>query len=521
MAAEDPLWRQLITLSPQPHLTLQLQVRAAIAQAVLDRRLSPGTGLPSSRQLAQLLGIARITVKLAYGMLVQDGFVLVRPRSGHIVHPRALENAAWSKAVPVRSAESKPDWNERLLSRPSQARHVAKPTDWYNYAYPFVYGQPDPALFPMAEWRQASQLATRASATREWVGDHVDADDRILVEEIRKRVLPRRGIWVSSEQILVTVGAQQAIYIAAALLLNARRTVGIEQPSYPDIRNICRRFGARIHGLPMDRHGLLPSGELAACDVVFVQPSHQNPTTVTMPLARRRRFLEAAAAHDLIIIEDDYDSELTFRGEATPALRGLDHNDRVIYVGSLSKTLAPGLRLGYMVASSVLIAEARAMRRMAVRHAPSNNQRAVALFLQLGHHDAAIKRLIEAYRDRAVALGEALRKHLPELRFRLPTGGSALWAEGPPDVSMEQVAARAARQGMLLDPGSLFFDRLPAPDNALRLGYSAIALERIDPGIQLLAQIIRGARANGRAEAQADESRPRAAGARAPLTREH
>jgi GntR family transcriptional regulator/MocR family aminotransferase len=498
VATDDILWRQLLVLSRRTDLTLQRQLRSAIARAILDRRLPLGTLLPSSRRLAEILGISRNTVTLAFDQLARDGFLTARSRSGYLVDPSALENAARADATRLAPPERRPDWTTRLLSRPSRARHVTKPVDWFNYRFPFVYGQPDPALFPMAEWREVVQLSLRAAAVRDWAGDHVDADDPLLIEQLQKRVLPRRGVWVSPEQILVTLGAQQALYLAAALLLGPGKTVAVEQPGYPDIRNLCRQLGAHILPLPMDEHGLQVNASLAECDALFVQPSHQNPTTVTMPLDRRQELLRAASLHDLVIVEDDYDSELTFVGEATAALKALDRDERVIYVGSVSKTLAPGLRLGFMVGAPEFISEARALRRLTARHPPTNNQRALGLFLQLGYHDAAIKRLIAAYRERVTVIGEGLRAYLPDFIFRPPAGGSALWATGPADLSMNAVAAKAAPQGLLFDPGAAFFDHPAPPDNHLRLGYSAIPLDRIAPGIELLGQLVRQAKAQWR-----------------------
>ena len=490
MSAEEILWPQLIVLSNRPDLTLQAQLRGAIAQAVLDHRLPPGTTLPSSRRLAEMLGISRNTVVSAYDLLTLDGFLLAQSRARHVVDPSALENASQAVGKQSEIYRGRPDWNARLLHAPSRARHVTKPVDWYNYPYPFVYGQPDPTLFPTAEWREAVQLTLRSPVIRTWAGDQVDADDPVLIEQLRKQVLPRRGIWASQDQILITMGAQQALYLTAALLLNQERTVGLEQPCYPDIRNVCRQFSAHLVGLPMDREGLQLTASLADCDLLFVQPSHQNPTSVTTSLSRRRELLQAAAVHDLLVVEDDYDSELTFAGEASPALKALDQDDRVIYIGSLSKTLAPGLRLGYMVAAPEFIAEARALRRLTVRHPPSNNQRAIALFLQLGHYHTAIKRLIAAYRSRATALAEGLRLHLPEMVFDLPTGGSALWAEGPPEISFDSKVKMAAKLGLLFDPGSVFFDHPDPPENFVRLGYSSIPVERIDSGIRALASTL-------------------------------
>lgn len=487
----ETLWVQLFQNASKPGVSLQLRLRSAIIQAVLDHRLPPGSRLPPSRRLAAELGVSRNTVTLTYQLLIQEGLVLAHDRSSHVIHPAVLENASRSAAVPELTPKRPPDWSKHLVSHPSQARHVTKPADWFNYEYPFVYGQSDSRLFPIAGWRQAVQLAQRTAAVRSWTGDNVDADDPILIEQLQQWVLPRRGIFVSPDQILVTVGAQQALFIAASLLLNQERTVGVEQPSYPDLRNVCRHFGARMLALPMDRNGLQASDGLSQCDVLFVQPSHQNPTTLTMPLARRRDILAAAAAHDFVIVEDDYDNELTFAGDAIPALKALDQDDRVIYVGSLSKTLAPGLRIGFLVGSPRFVTEARAIRRLMVRHPPLNNQRTVALFLQMGYYDAAVKRLIQAYRERAETLSAALRTHLPHFTFEPPTGGAALWAAGPKRISMNVVARAAFARQLLMDPGSTFFEASDPPENFVRLGYCSIGVERIEPGIRLLAELVR------------------------------
>jgi len=210
-----------------------------------------------------------------------------------------------------------------------------------------------------------------------------------------------------------------------------------------------------------------------------------------MPLTRRHEILTAAAVHDFVIVEDDYDNELTFTGDALPALKALDQDQRVIYVGSLSKTLAPGLRIGFLVGTPDFIREARAMRRIMVRHPPLNNQRAVALFLQMGYYDTAVKRLIAAYRERASALAAALRAHLPEFEFHPPTGGAALWAAGPEALSMNELARAAFAKRLLMDPGSTFFEDASPPQHFVRLGYCSIGVDRIEPGIRLLAELVK------------------------------
>jgi GntR family transcriptional regulator/MocR family aminotransferase len=222
-----------------------------------------------------------------------------------------------------------------------------------------------------------------------------------------------------------------------------------------------------------------------------VTPSHQFPTTVTMSLERRHALLERAAASDVVIIEDDYESELAHQGSPQPALKSLDRNDRVIFISSLSKTLAPGLRMGFMVGPPALIHEARALRRLMIRHPAANNQRTIAMFLADGHHDALLRRLCNVYRERLAAAITALVKHMPEFSVNLTAGGTALWIRGPKQLDMAAVGAAALKRGVVIEPGAVHFMDQPGPANFFRLGVSSIPTEKIEPGIKLLAEVAR------------------------------
>ena len=181
----------------------------------------------------------------------------------------------------------------------------------------------------------------------------------------------------------------------------------------------------------MDGDGIAVDDRLADAELVFTTPSHQFPTTVTMSLERRRALLEAVHRNRAVIIEDDYEFEANYCGEPCPALKSLDRDGRVMYVGSFSKSLMPGLRLGFIVAPPAVIEEARALRRLMLRHPPGNNQRTAALFLAAGHYDALIHRLHRAYHSRWSTLGQALERHLPGWS-RMPSfGGTSYWVEGP------------------------------------------------------------------------------------------
>ncbi|ABB12103.1 PLP-dependent aminotransferase family protein [Burkholderia lata] len=494
------LWAQQFRRSSAS--SLQDQIRRMLVAAILDGQLAPDAALPSSRELADQLGVARNTVVLAYQMLVEEGYLISRERSGHFVNPKMLEGlpgfaAAKPAAQPGGGDETpgRPAWDKRIAHPPSRQRNIVKPANWQHYEFPFIYGQFDQSLFPTNDWRECCLKALSVMEIRNWAPDLIERDDESLIQQIRTRVLPRRGVFAMPDEIVVTNGCQQALYLIADLLCGKHTTVGFENPGYPDARNIFENRNARLLPLPVDGHGIAPAtlgDTLSRCDYVYVTPSHQCPTTATMPVERRRVLLDCAQQHDFVIIEDDYESENTFSGTPHPALKSLDTADRVIYVGSLSKTFAPGLRLGYVVGPRELIRELRALRRLMVRHPVAYIQRAFATFLALGHHDALLRRLAHAYSERSQALMAALDAHLPEARYVQVTGGASCWVEGPPWLDATRLAADAQEAGILIEPGSVFFmnDEGDAR-RCFRMGFSAIPLERIEPGVRALAQCVR------------------------------
>ncbi len=483
----------LFELSPQGPGSLQQQLREQIAAAILDGHIAPGLPLPSSRKLSEQLGIGRNTVMLAYSALEEDGYLIARERSGYYVNPEVLQGRAESteQSPDQGSAADRPDWNRTLTQRPSEQVNIRKPANWRDFEYCFIYGQLDPALFPLRHWRECWRDAARVPEIGEWSVDRYDSDDPLLIEQIRTRLLPRRGVWADESQVLVTVGAQQALFLAMRLLLNDERTVGLEDPGYVDARNIALSQGANILPLPVDDEGLRPGESLSECDCIYVTPSHQSPTTVTLSAQRRRQLLQQAVQDDFLLIEDDYEAETSFSNKPQSALKGLDVNDRVIYVGSLSKTLAPGLRIGYLVGPTPFIQEARALRRLMLRHPASNNQRAVALFLARGYHDSLIRQLVATYRERGEIMAGALQVHLPHSATAPSFGGSSFWVAGPEGLDAGQLAEAAMAEGILIEPGSIHFLATEAPRNFFRLGYSSVASDKIEPGIRRLADIIR------------------------------
>ncbi|NQV48416.1 MAG: PLP-dependent aminotransferase family protein [Rhodospirillaceae bacterium] len=489
----------LFHLRRQANISIQVQIRQMLVSAILEGQLPGGEPLPSCRQMAKTLKVSRNTVVLAYQGLVDDGYLTSRERSGFYVSPEIQDDRPKSPALkPVSDTEdmaepaNAPDWEKIFRVRPSRQHNILKPADWKSYPYPFIYGQVDHTLFPIAAWRECSRQAQGTKAMESWTCDAHGEDDPLLIEQIRTRLLPRRGVMASNDEILITMGAQNALYMLTSLLIGDKSTIAIEDPGYPDMRNIFSLKTTRLKPIPVDGEGMVVDGRLSDVNMVYVTPSHQFPTTATMSMARRQQLLGMAVEKDFLIIEDDYEPEASYIREPTPALKSLDRNGRVIYVGSMSKTMFPGLRLGYMVGPSELIAEARAIRRLMYRHSPTNNQRTTALFMSLGHHDALVHRLHRAYRARWERLGDSLNRHLPDSATAPSIGGTSFWVCGPEGLDADRLAERARDEGLIIEPGRVHFISDKAPANYFRLGFSSISIEQIEPGIRLLAKLIHG-----------------------------
>ena len=479
----------LLNLPDAPERTLRQRIKEAMVEKVLSGNHPENIPLPSCRTLARQLGVAKNTVVDAYKDLVADGLIEARERRGYFLIPQLQEPVSAMNAGRV---NFKPtfDWNDRIRSEGAVSPNIYRPDDWDSSPYPFVYGQVDLSLFPLAHWRECSRMALNRQLLSEWTGDRYGGDSVDLVRQIRTRLLPRRGINADAAQILITLGSQNAIYLVARLLCDRSTVVGFEEPGYPDAWNAFNIASGGMLPLMVDHQGLVISDELSDCDLVFTTPSHHYPTTVTMSLERRHALLESAERHDFLIIEDDYEFENNYVGQPSPALKAMDKTGRVIYVGSLSKTMYPGLRLGYIVADQEFIAEARTLRSAMLRHPPSSTQQTAALFVGLGHHDALIRKLHREYKARWLAMGDALDKYLPAMSTPPAFGGTSFWVRGPDWLDAHQLAEQARDKGVILEPASACFHSKHRPKNYFRLGFSSIALDKIHPGVARIAQAI-------------------------------
>ncbi|MBE3639946.1 MocR-like pyridoxine biosynthesis transcription factor PdxR [Mangrovicoccus algicola] len=477
-------------LPPGRELSLQQQIQQMVAEAIVGGRCLPGEKMPSSRRLAEHLGVARITVTSAYNELVANEYLVARSRSGFFVAETAP--AAHSYPAPPVPSAAQADWSRLIGHRFSDADPpILRPGNWRDYRYPFIYGQSDGRLFDHRNWRAC---ALRAVGRRDFdtlASDHYERDDPMLVEFILRHILPRRGIVARPSEILVTMGGQHALWMTAQILLTQRRKAVMENPCYPGLRQILAQNRCKTHMVDVDRLGLSPEAIPGDADVVFVTPSHHAPTNATMPLHRRQALLERAARDGFVVVEDDYEFEMALFTAPSPSLKSLDRSGSVIYLGSFSKSIFPGLRLGYMVAPEPMIREARALRTLVVRHPPSHVQRTTAYFLSLGHFDAQIARMIRVYRKRRRIMEQALAAHGLIAADQQNAGGSSFWLRAPEGVDSTDLAVRLRRDSVLIEPGGAFFAAGADPARYYRLAYSSIEADRIGEGIALLARGIR------------------------------
>ncbi|MGR3615132.1 MAG: MocR-like pyridoxine biosynthesis transcription factor PdxR [Paracoccaceae bacterium] len=471
-------------LSPDAQGTLQSQIQQIIAEGILSGRFHVSEKLPSSRKLAKHLGISRITVTLAYNELVANDYLVSRGRSGYYVSENAPIPPSYTPAVKSRD---RVDWDRALARRFVGGDTPRKPADWQRFKYPFIYGQADPNLFDHGNWRLCALRALGQKDFTSMTTDYYDQDDPLLIEYIARHTLPRRGISARPEEILITLGAQNALWLVAQILLGESNTAAIEDPCYHSLRDLLLHSGCNLMACPVDKDGLPPEKIPEDTDVIFTTPSHQCPTTATMPVQRRKALLDRARDLDALIVEDDYEFEMAFLAAPSPALKSMDEDGRVIYVGSFSKSLFPGLRLGYLVGSESFIRQARALRAGVLRHPPGGIQRTAAYFLSLGHYDTQIRRNATALHERREAMEAAIEKNGLSVAGRGAYGGSSLWMRAPAHVDMAVLGQELLQDGVLIEPGGPFFHHAFRKQNFFRLGYSSISPARISEGIEKIA----------------------------------
>jgi len=472
---------------------LHRQTYRALRGAILAGRLDSGARLPSSRALAREARLARNTVIQAYEQLVAEGYAVTRHGAGTFV---AASLPASRAERPARASGAGP--RLRLSSHGERLRRAAPRAglSWNppraQLPYDFRYGEPAYADLPYASWCRLVARRAREATRREL--DYGPPGGLPELREALARYLARsRGVACDPAQVVVVQGSQQAIDLAARLLVEPGDAAVLEDPHYPALRLAFEAAGAEILALPVDGEGL-PVAELPrrGARIACVTPSHQFPTGAVMPLARRLELLAWARDADAFVLEDDYDSEFRYDGPPIESLQGLDRDGRVLYVGTMSKVLFPSLRIGYAVVPERLADVFLAAKAVADTGSAGLEQRALAEFIGDGSFERHLRRARIRHGGRRRALLAALEEHLGDAVE--VTGANAglhvvLWVRGAPAQRGAELRERAAACGVGVYSVRPFYRRAP-PRAGLLLGYSSLDEAAIREGVRRLAAAI-------------------------------
>ena len=449
---------------------LQWQLMDQLKVMIQRGELRPAEKLPSTRALADELRVSRNTVVAAYEQLESEGYLQGQSRSAFTV---GVATRAFAREKRERISAG-----QRSVSPP---RGLIAPR-------PFRPAQPDVHLFSLKMWNRHRTRALRDALLLQYQSRFSTGLD-VLRQNVGAYLRESRGIRCHWDEIVITGGSQQALFMVGHLLLNAHCSVYMEDPGFPGALRAWQQTGATIVPAPVDEEGIsLPLPMTECARVVYVTPSHQFPLGVCMSLARRLELLRVARERELWVVEDDYDSEFRYNSAPQPSLQSLDEHRRVIYVGSFSKTLFPGLRLGYMVLPPQLVERFALLKATLEDHGPLIDQATLAGFLESGAFDSHLRRCRRIYRERQELFLELIKvKGLP---LSFPITGRGMNLAGHFTMAADDVRVRAALDARGLDTPALSSYCSHAKLSGLLFGLTAFTDAEIRAGIEILADTL-------------------------------
>ncbi|GAB4303439.1 MAG: PLP-dependent aminotransferase family protein [Roseovarius sp.] len=485
-------------VDPNRSTSLQQQVVEQIRQMILTGRLKGGDPVPGSRALAAQLGVSRNTVIIAYELLAAEGYLVVRPNLGTFVTddlPDEALNAPPAGGLPSPAAAAgrrRPGMLDRIAARDFPVQEIRNPATARLHT-DFWLGRVDPALFPTAEWRRILDLKLRYGKLP--LAEYGDPQGLpALRRAIADHLGPARGISCTEAEIVVTAGSQEALMLIARAAEGEARVFLHEDPGYGGAIHLCARSGVACRPVPVDRDGLIVDAlpeERGA--MLYVTPSHQFPTGVTLSLARRLALLAWAERTDSLIVEDDYDGDFRHDGSPLTALRGIDTTGRVLYVGTFSKSLSPALRMGYIVGTAAAARTLGRWKQLLTNGPPWHMQAALAEFMESGAFARHLRCIRRVYRDRRDTLIAAIERHFPGSEIFGRRGGMHIAWRLPEAACARNLQRRALVRGIGIytaeDGGACLAPGGDRHRDLLMLGYAAVPEARIRAAIADLAAI--------------------------------
>ncbi|WP_187308406.1 PLP-dependent aminotransferase family protein [Lysobacter antibioticus] len=468
-----------------------------IRSAIVSGALAPNARLPSSRVLAQDLGVARNTVDWALGQLVADGYIVRRRGAGSFVAASLPERDTRPLAA-KRSTQAAAVEDERRLSRRATALRSYPGHYQPASAIPFTPSLPPIDLFPRAVWNRLLQREAAQAGTAYWA---YGASNGLpaLREAIAAHASAMRATRCSPEQVIVVTSTQQAVELAGKVLADTDDLAWAETPGYQPVQHCLRAAGLQVVPVPVDEQGLdVAAGRRLAPDarLAYVTPAHQYPMGYEMSMERRQALLDWTRQHDAYVIEDDYDGDYRYEGRPIASLQGMDDGGRVIYVGSFNKILFPALRIAYAIVPEPLIAAFVDAKHVADGHTALLMQGVLAAFIQEGHLARHLRKTRTIYDERRLDFLEQARALTEVLAFGPATAGmhvAALFKQGLA-IDDRAVAAECARAGVVVHPLSKYG---ASERGGLVFGFAGASRAATRSGLEIVGQAIAAVRSMG------------------------
>lgn len=467
---------------------LYLRIQRALRQMIVDGSLAANKPLPATRVLAQSLAVSRDTVENAYSLLHAEGYIERRMGSGSFVAPVPALNKPKKRGKSPQTPPSQP-----VLSRRGQQITSHEGVHEALSPKPFAPGIPETRLFPLALWVRLERQVLKEHSFQAL--QHSDAQGvYALRQAIADYVNLERGAQASAERVLILTSSQQAISLCAQLLLDPDDKIIMEDPVYQGARKAFASAGVTICPIPVDPFGIQSQSVIAdgkGAKAIFLTPSHQYPSGVTLALERRLALIEWAQQNQAWIIEDDYDSEFHYAGKPTACVQGLDSYQRTIYIGTFTKSLFPGLRIGYMLLPPSLVAPMTTARTLQDGHSATISQLTLARFIENGHFGAYIRQMRLVYAKRLSHLQQLLANQLSEyLSTSSPLGGMQIFCQLRQSFNEDQVIELAAQQNIKLTKlSSLYLGQ--AAKTGFLLGFSAYTPREMELAVLKLKKIFK------------------------------
>lgn len=485
-----------IPLDRDSALPLYRQIQRHIAHLIQEGALPPHTRLPATRQLAADLGVNRITISNAYAELEATGLVYAQTGRGTFVsappqaHPQPtleeLERGGqplWQQALSARSSPASDGWWQNWLRQAGEPGVIS-----------FAGGVPDLDTFPVDDFRKAMQTVFKRDG--QTAMEYGEVQGYPALREAIAHFLGEEGITVLPDEVVIASGSQQALSLVAMALAQPGDTVVVEAPTYANAIQLFNWLDVRLLSVPVDEEGMRVDllGHLLERHrprLIYTMPTFHNPTGATLSGHRRRGLLALTERYGVPIVEDNYVGDLRYDGPREPSLRALDRAGNVIHIGTFSKMLMPGPRVGFLLTRGPLLERLIGLKRQTDLGTSGLIQRALEVYIDEGRWRAHTRRVSRIYRQRRDAMVVAMRRYFPsEVQWSVPKGGFFIWVRLPGWASIADLYLAAIERGAAFAPGPLFFPGAPAYP-AFRLSFSQVTPERIFEGIERLGGALR------------------------------